>query len=135
MQLTVDNVESLFRACLRNEGNVVEGIMIKAYMDAEGQEENIASLLSQLPDSFQKTGGGGFSFLGACETQDGEQWTGQHQMMEKLFMLGFASGKANFCLPREAWSALPGGMPYITVDPAAIPDLSKDQSDAEAPEL
>jgi hypothetical protein len=73
-------------------------------------------MLSDLPDEFQASGGGGWSFLNACMTKTGEQWTGMHPTMDKLFMLGIAAGKARWLMPRDMWSVLPGGMPYVSVN-------------------
>jgi hypothetical protein len=73
-------------------------------------------MLLQLPDSFQKDSGGGYSFLEACNNKDGNQWTGLHLRMEQLFSLGIATEQVSYCLPRENWSILPGGMPYLVVD-------------------
>jgi hypothetical protein len=77
--------------------------------------EQIGELLNELPDDFKASGGGGMSFLNACMDRHGNQWTGEHRTMEQLFQLGVASGKALCLLPREMWSALPGGMPYFVV--------------------
>jgi hypothetical protein len=76
----------------------------------------IKELLRELPDSFHKGKGGGMSFLEACLDRHGNQWTGLHQRMDQLFMLGTAIGAVNMCLPREMWETLPGGMPYYVVD-------------------
>ena len=35
--------------------------------------------------------------------------------MEDLFCLGIAIGKVQYCLPRETWSLLPGGVPYLMI--------------------
>jgi hypothetical protein len=37
----------------------------------------------------------------------------QHQTMEELVLLAIASELGGYCLPRETWSALPGGVPYV----------------------
>ena len=76
----------------------------------------IEELLGELPTEFRRSGGGGWSFVNACMDRHGSQWTGLHQVMEELFVLGIAIGKAEFQAPREMWSELPGGMPYIVVD-------------------
>jgi hypothetical protein len=72
-------------------------------------------LLNELPSSFKKDIGGGWSFLQACETKDGVQW-GEHRNMEQLFVLGMALGKVRYCLPRDLWQVLPGGMPYLVIE-------------------
>ncbi|MGD9157183.1 MAG: hypothetical protein PVG39_02130 [Desulfobacteraceae bacterium] len=124
MYLTSENVESVFMDCLFRDGEdtsdpaIAKGIFnnigfhkgrIKSHTD------NISSMLSQLPEEFQEDIGGGMSFLNACNNSNGEQWTGLHRIMEQLFCLGMACGKAKSVMPREMWSVLPGGMPYYAV--------------------
>lgn len=80
-------------------------------------ESDIIKFLQELPDQFKKSpGGGGWTFLNACDTKDGTQWTGLHKDMEALFVLGMAIGKVSYCTPREMWKIFPGGMPYMVVD-------------------
>jgi len=116
MELTAQNVEALFATCMRDSGSVTEGVMGSVFLDVTDHEEEIGSMLSGLPNEFQQSGGGGWTFLNACMDKNGEQWTGMHQTMDKLFMLGIAAGKARFLLPRDLWPALPGGMPYVSVN-------------------
>ncbi len=127
MELTTDNVNNTFLDCLF-DGNVVvvpddavvvDGIMAKFGFDPKKVGENkanIISMLSELPDMFFPETGGGASFLTACENKSGSQWTGSHSVMEMLFALGTAVGAVKCPLPREAWSVLPGGMPYYLVE-------------------
>ena len=72
-------------------------------------------MLSQLSDHFMETKGGGWSFLNACNRGDGKQWADLHADMEALFVIGIAAGKVRWCLPREMWPSLYGGMPYVVV--------------------
>ncbi|MGV6875870.1 hypothetical protein ACUSIJ_24695 [Pseudochelatococcus sp. B33] len=116
MKLTACNVERLFAECFREAGETTEGVMGCVALDVAGREADIEAMLAQLPDEFQAAGGGGWSFLNACMDRGGGQWTGMHPTMDKLFMLGIAAGKARFLLPRDLWSALPGGMPYVVVN-------------------
>lgn len=79
---------------------------------------DIVAMLDELPVQFKEEsagGGGGWSFLQACEDKHGNQWTGMHRTMEQLFQLGIAAGVASYLMPREMWAMLPGGMPYIVV--------------------
>ena len=55
------------------------------------------------------------SFLDACMDKHGNQWTDFHQTMEQLVQLGIAIGEVEYCLPRDLWSALPGGVPFLVV--------------------
>jgi len=123
MKLSAKNVQTVFEKCLSvSQGELdllyVEGIMgtydfRKSKIDEHA--EDIASMFKELPDQFQKHGGGGTSFLNACQNNAGEQWTGLHRRMEELFVLGIAANKVKSVMPRELWSALPGGMPYYVV--------------------
>lgn len=100
---------------------VVEGILGKFGFHPgrlEGHRPLIFGWLCALPVQFQKSGGGGWSFLQACMDRDGEQWTGFHQRMDQLFCLGMGLNLVVCQLPREMWSVLPGGMPYYMVDDA-----------------
>jgi hypothetical protein len=124
MKLTAENVHHVFMDCLFDDEEekknpvIAEGITVNVGFKPDKiqkNEENIYNMLKQLPDSFQKDSGGGMSFLQACEDKEGNQWTGMHQTMQELFLLGLASGKARYCLPKDLWSALPGGMPYLMV--------------------
>jgi hypothetical protein len=127
-ELTRENVEEIFEKCLFKEDEVVDGKPIINPLIGHGiiqdvdfhpdrlhsYETKIKEMLSQLPESFMKSKGGGMSFLNACETKDGHQW-GEHRNMEQLFVLGNACGIVTYPMPKNMWNILPGGMPYITV--------------------
>jgi hypothetical protein len=123
MELEPEVVERTFEACYDPAGDVrVDGIMLPARFDKRklaDHAELIAALLSELPDQFKTSGGGGWSFLNACMDRRGNQWTGMHSTMDKLFMLGLAIGMVEPLLPRDVWPTLPGGMPYYLVKDAA----------------
>ncbi len=118
-------VEDLFVKCLYtddetipDEPTITHGVMNDYALNPERLEANrelIAALLAELPDEFQSGKGGGWSFLNACMDRHGNLWTGMHPTVEKLVVLGIATGQAEFLLPREIWSVLPGGMPYFAV--------------------
>lgn len=125
MKLTAAAVDELMTKCLFSDDESmdnairVEGIINNYAFHPDRitlHANDIGSLLLQLPVNFRKDSGGGWSFLNACDDVDGVQWTGLHQQMERLFVLGIAAGKARWLLPREVWSKLPGGMPYVQVD-------------------
>lgn len=81
----------------------------------EGIKADIKAMLDELPLTFQKDGGGGWSFLNMCETKHGKQWTSLHLDMELLCCMAIATKQGRFMFDREVWSALPGGMPYFVV--------------------
>lgn len=108
------------------EGSYVvgEGILNRYGFDPPKLEKHraeVKQMLDNLPLPFHKPqskegGGGGWSFLNACQDANDVQWTGLHRTMEMLFALGGALGYVKYPLPRDMWSALPGGMPYVVVD-------------------
>lgn len=123
-ELTSQNVTDIFKKCLYNEAQpdvktiVVEGIVSSAKFSVpmvNEYKQEIADMLSQLPDEFMTSKGGGWSFMNACVTKTGNMWTSLHQVMEQLFMLGMSVDMVICLLPRELWSALPGGVPYYQV--------------------
>ena len=123
-KLDPQRVEAIFSDCLFREGEdtskhvKADGISCNVGFHQErlnSHKVEISELLDELPDDFKATGGGGMSFLQACLDKHGNLWTGLHQRMEQLFQLGIGIDKVNCLLPREAWSALPGGMPYYLV--------------------
>ena len=123
--LTPHAVDSVFEKCVAvgtEPSNtpiiVAAGIMGDAPFVTSKIDEHhgeIAALLEELPDTFKASGGGGMSFLNACEDRHGRLWTGVHGTMERLFMLGMAAGLVVCLMPRDMWSMLPGGMPYYMV--------------------
>jgi len=118
-------VTEIFLNCLFREEEIINGEPevepIKAYgvMENVGfyptrikeSTEEIKGFINELPEQFKN----GWTFLNICQTKDGELWTGMHQVCDQLVMLGIAIGKMSFCLPRDMWSILPGGMPYVQV--------------------
>ncbi|KKN98502.1 hypothetical protein LCGC14_0146130 [marine sediment metagenome] len=129
MELTSDLVQETMKYCLYNDDEVidgktpdeavlVDGITTKFGFHPGRLEEKasvIIDMLGQLPESFQEAGGGGMSFINACQDKNGRQWTDFHRIMEELFCLGEAIGKVSQPMPKEMWKVLPGGMPYYIV--------------------
>ncbi len=126
MKLTASNVVNIFQDCLPKNESLpedktieVEGIVTTALFNKEKLAEHkneICSLLAELPESFQKSKGGGMSFLNMCMDKDGNLWTGEQRTMHFLLLLGLGVGKITYPLPQAMWTALPGGMPYITIE-------------------
>lgn len=124
MELTPANVEQTFKDCLFKKGEETKGfieahaIMMRVGFHPIRLEEkraDIESMLLQLHDNFKQTKGGGWTFLNACLTNKGDQWTGEHQTMDLLVCLGLAIKKVEFQLEREFWQSMPGGMPFFVV--------------------
>lgn len=129
MALTAERVEAIFHDSLfRDDEEVVGAVEVDGILNRFGfhpdriaaHKPEVAAMLTELPDSFQQTGGGGMSFLNACIDKNDVQWTGLHQTMDHLFCLGMATNLVSCVLPRDMWSILPGGMPYYVVSASAI---------------
>ena len=122
MKLTAENVERVHNECaptVKEKFVCVNGIKNNYIYDKDKIEMNkpaIKSMLSELPETFRKSKGGGWSFLNMCMTKADVQWTGLHVTMEKLMLLGMAAGLVEYLLPEKMWCILPGGMPYIAIN-------------------
>ena len=124
IHLSANRVSDIFIDCLFKEGEdtsnhvAVEGVGCRVGLHPQRLEQHkseISLMLKDLDDKFQASGGGGMSFLNACNDKHGNQWTGMQKTMDELFMLGVAAQLAKPVMPREMWHALPGGMPYYVV--------------------
>jgi len=94
----------------------VEGIKMNCGFDPDKLElirAEVAALLKELPETFHAETGGGWSFLNMCNDRNGRLWTGSHADMESLCLLAFATKQGAWCLPKEHWDMLPGGLPYV----------------------
>lgn len=124
MTLTAENVKSVLMYALFKDGEdtstaiIAEGCKYKIGFHPQRlkeKESEIFDMLTQLPMEFQQSGGGGYTFLNACMTKEGNQWADLHQTIDELLTLGIATGKARMVMPREMWNLFPGGMPYFVV--------------------
>jgi hypothetical protein len=130
--LVPKDIDDTFRECLYDESEVsdkdkapddaiiVEGIVMTVGFHPGRVAKNrdqIREWVKQLPDEFHADKGGGMSFLNMCNDRNGHQW-GEHRVMEQLTCLAIAADLGKYCLPREAWSALPGSVPYVVFDTA-----------------
>jgi hypothetical protein len=128
--ISTTRVEEILVDCLYNsdevsgdsevpEGAVTAEGILRTYAfhpeRLESHREEITAMLKELPEQFKRSGGGGWSFLNACDDRNGVQWTGLHLRMEQLFCLGIGLDLVAWALPRDMWAALPGGMPYVVV--------------------
>ena len=114
-------VHNLMAECLndKEEGAlVVEGIVNDYGFNPtkiEANREEIRSILNEMPPEFHADGGGGMSFLNLCMTKDGVHWA-EHPTMGALVALSIASNLGSYPMGRSLWSALPGGVPYVSFD-------------------
>lgn len=125
-------VRALFMSCLfrdeelRADGTpTVEPVIARGLVCDVGfhpariraAKEQVRALLFKIAtDKFLKAKGGGCSFLVLCVDRDGNQWTNLHRTQEQLVQLAIGTGLGGYCVPRESWARLPGGVPYIWFD-------------------
>lgn len=122
--LDAHNIQEVFMKCLFESHEVngreipedavkAEGIQRTFYFHPgrlNENQDNIKKFINQLPDVFEE----GYTFLDMPMTKSGVQW-GEHRNCEQLLVLGIALDLMEYVMPRELWSSLPGGMPYVIV--------------------
>ena len=124
-------LHKIFLDCLYKDGEIptdgsipkdavlVDGIVTNIGFEPNRLKANKPKILelakSIVTDPFMKGTGDGMSFLQLCEDREGNQW-GEHRNMEQLVLLCKGLGMADYCLPKEFWGALPGGVPYVWFD-------------------
>ncbi|KKN24866.1 hypothetical protein LCGC14_0890680 [marine sediment metagenome] len=125
-----EQLDATFRDCLFKDNEITNGEIPEGAIIVEGivnkfgfhpvrltdKKQVVYEWLNALPHQFHKNSGGGWSFLNACQQENGIHWTGFHRSMEQLFCLGIGLGAVKCQLPREVWKALPGGVPYYVID-------------------
>ena len=124
INVTASNMSELttnaFMDCLFKEGEdttnhvKVEGLTSMFGLHPQRLEEKrelVTALLAELPAEFKE----GWSFLNLCTTKDGEQWTDMHLVCEQLVVMAIGLGLMEYCMPREMWVILPGGVPYLMI--------------------
>jgi len=123
-------LNDMFTDCLFRDEEVVDGqppehaVIVEGIMATFGlhpgrlksYQDEVVSMINGLPDPFHKDRGGGWSFLQMCNDKNDTQWTGMHRAMEQLVVLGIGLEIGSYCLPRELWETMPGGMPYVVFD-------------------
>ena len=123
-KLTASRVnEIMSRVLFKDDEDMDEMVRVSGIMNDFGfhpqrlaeARGDIAEMLAELPDDFHASKGGGMSFLSACMDRHGHHWA-EHPTIDRLFCLGMGVGMAKYLMPREMWSAFPGGMPYAAVD-------------------
>lgn len=127
--LSAERVNSLISDCLFTaeemvDGNpvvdpvVADGVMLRLRFHPDrlaSVAADIRALLAELSSNFFPSGGGGHSFLALCQDKHGRQW-GEHSDCDALLCLAIGIGAARFPFPRDVWTMLPGGMPYLVIE-------------------
>lgn len=102
-------VEETFSACLLNDHPEADAVEVDCIVfpaklsksELADLAELILAMLLELPEQFRQSGGGGWSFLNACDDRHGNQWTGLHRTMAMLFGLGLGLGLVEWLI---CWS-------------------------------
>ena len=100
------------------EALMVEGIRRKFGFHRERlaeKKDEVKAILNEMPAKFHKNSGGGWSFLNLCFDKHDNHWA-EHPIMEELVVLAIALGMGKYCLPRDMWNFMPGGVPYVMFD-------------------
>lgn len=79
-------------------------------------ELEVSSMLHELPEIFKN----GYSFDDMAYDKLGRRWTNYQSTMEDLMSLGIATGQVSYVMPRDFWSAFPGGVPFIQIHPKKL---------------
>lgn len=99
----------------RADAVIVDGLVGKMGFHPQRLESHraeVEAILREMSPDFFADHGGGATFLNLCMDKNGDQW-GEHRNCNDLVVLAIGLRLAKYCLPREMWPALPGGMPYI----------------------
>ncbi len=126
MNLSHENVESVFRNCLgetssnsrlTKEYHGVELYVSFVSLKIEENRSNIEKMLRQIHRGFfaDTKNGSGWSFLNFCLNQNNEMWTSSHRHCDYLVCLGLAIDKVAFCMDRKFWNMMTGSMPYLLI--------------------
>lgn len=127
LQLNSQNVHNIFLSSLFTGQPSAEDLKRAKYVDSvvlhvgfdsaklEKNRDSIIELLEQLPKEFRENEGGGLSFLYGCMLDDFESQWGEQLRVDELVALGIGIDMVEFNLPRELWTALPGGVPYFYI--------------------
>lgn len=130
--LTPEVVKEIMMDCLGEENMdqanllVVQGITRVFGFQRDkiaARRKDIRHLLMQLHPTFRKSSGGGWSFVYmTCRGENMEETWGGQIHAEELFCIGVAAELAACLVPREFWSSLPYGVPYIGFDDTILVD-------------
>lgn len=116
-------VHAIMTDCLFRDGEdtsdhvEAEGVTVTVGLHPDrlkAHTQEIMAELTDLPEMFYATTGGGWSFLNGCLDREGNQW-GEQFNVQELMLLGLAIGKVTYLLPRPYWEKMPGGVPYFVV--------------------
>lgn len=122
--LTDEAVSELEYYCLRDSAEspcdeiVVKGLVHIWHFARQRVSESrakIVTLLSELPEEFRVGSGGGLSLRRGQFDRAGNKWAQCTCPVESLVCLGIAAEQARWLGDREAWHALPGGVPYVSI--------------------
>lgn len=111
-------IHDAFMDCLcksedKNPDNqmVIEGITCKFALNPtrlETKRELVQQCINNLPTQFKE----GYTFMAMPMTKSGAQW-GEQANAQELLVMALGLNLMKYCFPKEYWSILPGGVPYV----------------------
>lgn len=122
--MDASRLDAIFKDCLFKEDELHDGNPGGDFVKVEGivrnfgfhptrlqsHRDEIIAMFDDLHPNF--TVGGGWTFLNLCADKEGVQW-GEHRNCEQLVALAIGLKRGAYCLPRDMWDVLPGGVPYV----------------------
>lgn len=78
----------------------------------ENHRQEVLAIIEEIPQAFLEDSGGGWTFMNLPMDKNENQW-GEQTNAEDLLVLAIGLGLADYLLPRDMWSSLPGSMPYV----------------------
>ncbi|MGZ3773013.1 MAG: hypothetical protein ACXVCY_04505 [Pseudobdellovibrionaceae bacterium] len=113
-------VNSIFHKCVVSHGGkLIQGYTVDVMVDTEcvsKYKSELINLISQVDKKFlvdsTEPEAGGYTMLGLTRNALGEEWF-DYPTAERFVIICMAIGKAKYCFPRERWSELLGGVPYV----------------------
>lgn len=120
--LSPKKVQQIFRNCLFKEEELENNQPLCDFTEAEGIKHNaffhtgrlnsykkeINEILDCIPNIDK-----GVYFTNLCFNKDGNLWTGDHNIIEQLIILGIGSETLSYPLKKDLWFLLPDGLPYV----------------------
>ena len=112
-QIFTDTLAENNKVC-EEEAQEVEGVQLHVFFCRQKLKhyaDQIKTMLKQMNHKYKE----GWTFLNFVENGLEFQWTSLHLDADMLLCLGLAHNYIEYCAPRELWSHLPGGVPYIRI--------------------
>lgn len=123
--ISEQRVCEVYRACLFNDNEIKDEIPVYDFSVGEGIREvavfntdrlnehkgEVLDMIEHIENIYL-----GPHFMQLCVADNGDLWTGDHHMVDRLVQLGVATGILEYTIPREMWQYLPNELPYVCIN-------------------